>query len=380
VFGGAERKWWSRASEATTFLYKIRENAVVRRTSPVVRIWIRLLSIVAFAALTLPFVRAAASAAPVAVITVYPLVGVQGAPDTIGVAVANSLIAGLTQRGDVQASLAPANAVQADYLKTARAAGADYYVAGRVSAIGNQVSAIEQIVVTKSGVVVWQNSQMYVTPDDAVASGTAMRDAIVALSKPQYAPLSAAAPPPQPVATAAPKTAPTRPPAPLPIPPASYGGDAAPGNATIASTTGTFDPTLDGPRIAIVDVGGSAMDAVKHYLPTSILRTLPKYHMSGVRADIDTSDIQADGIAVCAQTGADVIMGGTLESFMDGDPGMGLTMGTHLTLDIYACRNLATKPLVIDIHTSNGNAQTSIDIAVDQALKQYAGTLKTAAR
>lgn len=346
------------------------------------RIWIRSFAVIAFALLTLPLVRAGASAAPVAVVTVYPLVGAQGAPDTVGLAVANSLIAGLSQHGDVQATLAPSGAVQADYLKTARAAGADFYVAGRVSAIGNQVSAIEQIVVTKSGVVVWQNSQMYVTPDDAIASGTAMRDAIVALSKPQYAPLSAAAPAPPPApAAAAPKTAPTRPPAPLPIPPANYGGNAAPApvalnpNASI-DTTGAFDPSVNGPRIAIVDAGGSAMDAVKHYLPASIVRTLPKYHMSAVLADIDTKDIQADGIAVCAQTGADVIMGSILESFMDGDPGMGYSMGTHLTLEIYSCRNLSAKPVIIDIHTSNGNAQTSIDIAVDQALKQYAGILK----
>jgi hypothetical protein len=61
---------------------------------------------------------------------------------------------------------------------------------------------------------------------------------------------------------------------------------------------------------------------------------------------------------------------------MDGDPGMGYSMGTHLTLEIYSCRNLSAKPVIIDIHTSNGNAQTSIDIAVDQALKQYAGILK----
>jgi hypothetical protein len=137
-------------------------------------------------------------------------------------------------------------------------------------------------------------------------------------------------------------------------------------NAIISAAVGNF---AEGPLGAVA--------AVQHYVSASVLRTLPRYHIAGGRADIDPPDIAADGLVVCAQTGANVILSGTIESFEDtSDPGMGMDYGTHLVLDVYNCRDLATKPRVFDIHTGNGDRQTSIDIAVNQALQAYAGTLK----
>jgi hypothetical protein len=96
--------------------------------------------------------------------------------------------------------------------------------------------------------------------------------------------------------------------------------------------------------------------------------------MSGTELDISTSDVPTNGLVACAQTGADLIVGGTVGSGEDGDPGMGYSVGTDLTLEVYDCKHMNAKPRVIEKQTSNGNAQTSVDIAVDQALKVLAGS------
>ncbi len=312
-------------------------------------------------ALTLPLLDAGAAGPAPFTVVVYPLVATQGAPSAIGLAVSRTLAVGLT-RGDTSARLAPGDTAQADYLKTARSLGATYYVAGFVSTIGNEVSAVEQLVATKSGVVVWQNTAAYTVPDDARASGVAMHDAIVALNAPQYVqPVSNA---PEPAAPAPPvrRTAANAPAAPLPIPAADT--PAASSDAAVS----------DGPRVVIVNFGGTALDAVRHYVPSSIIRTLPRYHMSGSALDISTSDIAANGLVACAQAGADYILGGTIGAGEDGDPGMGYSIGTDLVLDVYDCKHMNLKPRVIEKQTSNGDAQTAVDIAVDQALKEFAGS------
>jgi TolB-like protein len=330
-----------------------------------VHTWIRSLLVCVIIAMTIPLTEAGAANQPPINVVVFPLVASQGAPDSVGLAVARVLVAGMS-RGDIAARIAPAGTQQADYLQTARSAGAEYYVAGFVSTIGSEVSAVEQLVATKSGVVVWQNTAAYTVPEDARASGVAMHDAIDALNAPQYvAPQTNSAPAPQAPVAPVPTvrrgpSAPQAPQTPLPIPAESYGTPP--------------DPAVDGPRVVVVDFGGTALDAVRHYVPAAIIRTLPRYHMSGTEIDISTSDVPANGLVACAQTGADLILGGTVGSGEDGDPGMGYSVGTDLTLDVFDCKHMDAKPRVIEKQTSNGNAQTSVDIAVDQALKVLAGS------
>ena len=332
-------------------------------------------------ALTLPLVDAAAAPSqPAAVVVVYPLVATQGAPPAVGAAVARVLITGLSQKGQVVAKAAPPDTQQADYLQSARSLGADYYVAGFVSTIGSEVSAVEQLVATKSGIVVWRNTAAYTVPEDARASGIAMHDAIVALNTPQYippaAPAGTPAAPAAPVASSAPaaksvaRSAVPVQQAPLPIPQSSYSDPA----------TATAAPDLDGPRVVVVNFGGPALDAVRHYVPSSIVRTLPRYHMSGTALDISTSDIAANGLVACAQTGSDYVLGGTLAAGEDGDLGLGFSTAAELNLDVYNCKDMTAKPRVIAKATSNGNMQTAVDIAVDQALKVLASWPRSTAQ
>ncbi|HYZ15393.1 MAG TPA: hypothetical protein VE591_03285 [Candidatus Acidoferrum sp.] len=89
-----------------------------------------------------------------------------------------------------------------DYLTSARSQGADYYVAGFISPLGNGVSIVEQVVGTSSGIIVYSNTGQLTTYADAAGQGDQLA-AFVA----QYANRGLAAigtPPPAPSPTVAP--------------------------------------------------------------------------------------------------------------------------------------------------------------------------------
>jgi TolB-like protein len=89
-----------------------------------------------------------------------------------------------------------------DYLTSARSQGADYYVAGFISPLGNGVSIVEQVVGTGSGIIVYSNTGQLTTYADAAGQGDQLA-AFVA----QYANRGLAGigtPPPAPSPTVAP--------------------------------------------------------------------------------------------------------------------------------------------------------------------------------
>lgn len=89
-----------------------------------------------------------------------------------------------------------------DYLTSARSQGADYYIAGFISPLGNGVSIVEQVVGTSSGIIVYSNTGQLTTYADAAGQG----DQLAAFVG-QYANRGLAAigtPPPAPSATPAP--------------------------------------------------------------------------------------------------------------------------------------------------------------------------------
>ncbi len=339
------------------------ETRALQRKSSSVNIWNCARS-AALALVVAPSLMAAGFATQ-PVVVVYPLQASGSTPVSVGIAVAGVLSTTIAAHGDVSVKAAPGDAQQADYLSTARKLGADYYVAGFATEIGSQVSAVEQLVQTKSGVVVWRNTASYSVPDDARASGEALHTAVLQFASQNYASLSGDAgnaPPP----SAARPGPPPKQVAPLPIP-LTY-TDPAPAAAAA-------QPQVTGSRVLVVDFGGTAMDAVKHYTPESVLRTLARYNMSGTSLDIDGSDIAAQGIVACAQTGSDLIIAGDIAADQ-ASPEAGWSYDATLQMKVYNCRNLRAKPLVYTKTVNNGNLQTAVDITVDQALKDLAGTLR----
>jgi TolB-like protein len=95
-----------------------------------------------------------------------------------------------------------------DYLTAARAVGADYYIAGFISPLGNGVSMVEQVVGVTSGIIVYSNTGQLTTYADAAGQGDQL-----AIFVSQYANRGLAA-------------IGTPPPAPSPTPPAAGAGEA----------------------------------------------------------------------------------------------------------------------------------------------------------
>ena len=317
---------------------------------------IRFFALAAVALLAVPLVGAVPENQR-SVVVVYPFRGAQGVSPNIGSNVAVAVAQQLAQTGDITVKPAPDTA-PADFLHTARGLGADYYVAGFVSPIGNQIAVIEQLVSTKSGVSVWRNTVALATPDDARDAAAQLHEAIVQLGQ-QQVPLipnrtTAAAPP-----SAAPSAAPAKRVA-LAVPPIPLGAAVPLPTATPASRTTAL----------VLHFGGDTLSAVKDYVPDAIVQTMGRYGIGGAKATVESGDLAKVGLLMCAQTGADVLFGGTIDS-QQGDPALGWSFDADLNLKVFDCKNLTGKPRTIEATATNGNLQTAVDIAIAQALKQY---------
>jgi TolB-like protein len=92
-----------------------------------------------------------------------------------------------------------------DYLESAHHDGADYYIAGYVTPLGDGVSLVEQLVSTQTGIVVYSNTAQVRTFEEAGSQGDVLRDALL---RHQTRNLGAYAAPPPPADTPTPTPAP----------------------------------------------------------------------------------------------------------------------------------------------------------------------------
>lgn len=152
----------------------------------------------------LPAFGASAFAAPVVVI--YPLSYSQGtSTNETGATVSTVLAQKLAEAGGVVVRPYTPGTVRADYLTSALALHADYYVSGYLQPIGSDISMILQIVSTHSGSVVFSTTSTIRTYADAAAQADPLREAILRHAGRGLAALDA--PPPEPAASTAPPVA-----------------------------------------------------------------------------------------------------------------------------------------------------------------------------
>jgi len=276
------------------------------------------------------------------VVVVFPLVASQGLAPDVGSSISLVLASQIAELGGVNVKPAPPGTQQADFLATARKLGTDYYVTGFVSPLGDQVSVVEQLVSTKSGAVVWSNTVQLAVYGDARASGTQLHDAILQYAGRGFSTLDQAqvvpTPPPNKQRRVAAAPAPT--------------------------------PTPMTKNAAVLEFDGPAIDAVRNYAPNSVLRTLKQYGIKATLAPISSKDVASLGPLICAQTGADLLLGGSVATDQE-DPERGWFYDAGVELTGYDCTNLNAKPRLVKATATNGNMQTAIDIAVAKALKDY---------
>ncbi|MGB8265977.1 MAG: hypothetical protein WCE44_06625, partial [Candidatus Velthaea sp.] len=117
---------------------------------------------------------------PPPVVVVYPFV--QNGSDVdkeSGARLAVIIATGIAGNARVSVKPAVPGTARKDYLTAARSVGADYYVSGFITPLGQQVTVVEQVVSTINGIVVASNTAQLTTYADAAGQGANLADAIL---------------------------------------------------------------------------------------------------------------------------------------------------------------------------------------------------------
>jgi len=86
---------------------------------------------------------------------------------------------GIANNGGVVLKPAPPGTERKNYLSVARALGADYYVSGYITPLGDEVSVVEQVVSTQTGILIASNTAQITTYADAAGQGATLGDEII---------------------------------------------------------------------------------------------------------------------------------------------------------------------------------------------------------
>jgi TolB-like protein len=240
---------------------------------------VRRLLVVALVVLGLPLLAAAPNALYAKpTVIVYPFTTNGASIDREASSRLATIIATqMATTGKVAVTPPPPGTERKDYLSVARSHGADYYVSGYVSPLGNGVSVVEQVVSAASGIVVFSQSTQLNTYAEAAGQGDDLANFIAShanrgLAQIPTPPPQAASPSPAPsggpeanltklfgrkrnAATPAPRPTPS--PAPRTVAVASPGAPAAT-SAPAAATVATAEKPY-----AVLPVDGPADGAVR---------------------------------------------------------------------------------------------------------------------
>jgi hypothetical protein len=337
----------------------------------------------------------APSVAPVVV--VYPFT-VSGAADPeAGGRLAILFATRFADKGGITVKPATPGVTRTDFLAAAKALGADYYVTGYVTPLGDSVSLLDQVVSTYSGIVVWSNTVDVRTYAEASGQADAMSDAIIRHAGRTLAALDEPAPGPS--ATPAPST--SQPPnqgnfsklftrkgkqqsAPQPAPavPPSSGTTtqtvaSSPKSAAQLPTPGPAathpplpppPPLPQGVSAVVVAVSGAASDSERAYASSQLASLIAKAGLGGALvANRSTTDVPLHAKDICAQNRAAAIFGGTLSLQRSGSA---FDRGSSASFELlrYDCTGTVVERQQVQAQaTGRSNTQIAIQHAVSKS-------------
>lgn len=354
---------------------------------------------------------------PPPVVVVYPLATSGTADPQAGGRLAILFASRLASAGGLSIKPATPGTTRAQYLAAARALGADYYVTGFMTPLGNEVSLVDQLVSTYSGIVVWSNTTQVRTYDEAAGQADLLHDAILrhagrtlaALDQPAPLPSATATPPAnggnltkmfsrRPKPTAAPKPAPSatatatatagalaaasRAPvpspaasrAPIPSPAASRAPVPQPAASPVSSGPSALPPSAaPGYPVAthaaaiVVQIGGDAEQQERSYASTALSAALAKQGLGGALiATSSSGDLPTHAPDLCKSSGATSIFAGTLAVRHVGG---GFLRGATADFELlrYDCSGTVTAREHVQTQAS-GKSDTTV--AIDRAISK----------
>ena len=128
-----------------------------------------------------PSPSATPTAAPaLPVIMIYPFAVSGDADKTAGKKLASLYLAQMATVGGVIVKPVPVTTVERSaYLTDSIKNGADYYVSGYLTPLGDEISLVEQVVSTTSGTIIWANTAHVLTYGDALSQADTIRKVVM---------------------------------------------------------------------------------------------------------------------------------------------------------------------------------------------------------
>jgi hypothetical protein len=139
---------------------------------------LRRLAAFVVACAALPFMAAITGFTP-PVVVVYPLTVTSGTDPEAGANIAVLLAQRLSQAGGLKVKPYPPGTKRPDFLTTAQGLGADYYITGFLTPLGDQVSLVTQIVSCASGTVIFSNTTLVRTYEEAGGQSDILHEALL---------------------------------------------------------------------------------------------------------------------------------------------------------------------------------------------------------
>ena len=114
------------------------------------------------------------------VVMIYPFQVNGDADKKAGEKLATLFLAQMTAAGGVIVKPIPKTPIaRADYLSDSLKNGADYYLSGYMTPLGDEVALVDQLVSTGSGAIIWSNTAQVLTYGDALNQADIVRQSVV---------------------------------------------------------------------------------------------------------------------------------------------------------------------------------------------------------
>jgi TolB-like protein len=135
------------------------------------------------------------------ILVVFPFTVSASTPEISGADISDRIAAEITALGGLTVIKGSKTSKPTEYRTEARDTGADYYYTGSVTGIGSSYSAIEQLVTTRGGTVIWSTTMTFHAVSDIRGEGARIRDEVLRGATPRPGtppPAAAPSPPPAP--------------------------------------------------------------------------------------------------------------------------------------------------------------------------------------
>ncbi len=114
------------------------------------------------------------------IVLIYPFEVQTGADPKIGIAISQILAQEMIAAGGITVPPVPPGVKRADFLETARAAHADFYISGYVTPVGDSAAVVEQVVSVDSGVILFSQTAQVSSVADVASQSLLARAQILA--------------------------------------------------------------------------------------------------------------------------------------------------------------------------------------------------------